>query len=118
MYSEPPVPSRRRNTPAISILSCATVSAGVHFFPPPCFHRQEPRRRQRQGLVVIPPAPGPYLIVRQPRLPFGPLQALFHPVLRLEHPRVLRQGRAQRRIGQQVVVLPRAIPLCLPEHHQ
>ena len=55
MYPERPVPSRRSNTPAISPWNCGTVNAGVHFFPPAGFHRQEPRRHQRQGLVVMPP---------------------------------------------------------------
>src|SRR5262245_64913900 len=116
MYAERPVPNRRRNTPAISSWSCGGVNAGVHFFPPLGFPGQEPRRRQRQRLVVIPSPPGPYFVVRQPRLPFGSLQALLDPVLGLEHPGELPTGGGQRRVGQQVAVLPAAAPLPLLAH--
>src|SRR5260370_7917892 len=93
MYSDLPAPNRRCNTPASSPWSCGTVSAGVHFFPPPRFHRQEPRRQQGQGLVVMPPPPGADLVVRQARLPLAPLQPLLDPVLPLEPPPLLPHPR-------------------------
>jgi len=55
---------------------------------------------------------------RQSSLPLDPLKALLDPVLRLEHQGELRQRGVQRGIRPQVVVLPRAVPLPLPEHHQ
>jgi hypothetical protein len=66
----------------------------------------------------MPTAPGPHFIVRQPRLAFGPLQALLHPMPGLEHPRELRQRQIEHRIAQQVVVFPRPVALLLPEDHQ
>src|SRR5262249_49531369 len=106
-YSARSVLSRRCTTPAISFCTWVTVNAGVHFFPPPCLLRQEPRRAQGRGLVVVPPPPGADLIVPQARLPLGPLQALLHPVLGLEHPGVFPQRRRQAGVAQKVVVLPR-----------
>src|SRR3954452_25130344 len=84
---------------------CRTVSAGVRIFSPPGLLRQEPGRQQRQRLVVVPPYPGAHLVVAQPRLTLGPLQALLDAVLRLEHPRELPQRRRHPGVGQQVVVL-------------
>ena len=40
--------------PAINCLNCGDVNAGVRSFSPPCLPDQEPRRQQRQGLVVMP----------------------------------------------------------------
>ena len=67
---------------------------------------------------MMPTLPRPHLIVRQPRLALGPLQALLDPVLRLEHPRQLRRRRRQRRVGQQIIVLPTAVALALDSFGQ
>ena len=61
--------------------------------------------------MVMPTFPRPHLVVGQARFALGPLQAFFDPVLRLEHPGELRQRGVERRLRQQVVVLPRAVPL-------
>ena len=95
-----------------------TVSAGVRFFPPPGFQRQEPGGDERQGLMMMPPLPGADLVVGQTRFAFGPLQALFDPVLRFEHPREFGPGRVERRVRQQVIMFPTAVTLSLAEHHQ
>src|SRR5262245_64704966 len=100
----------RLSSPAMSTRTCRTVSAGVRIFSPPGFLRQEPGGQQRQGLVVMPTLPGPHLVVGQPRLPLGTLQALLDPVLRLEDPRELPQRVAQHRVAQQVVLLEGAVP--------
>ena len=43
--------------PASNIRTCGTVNAGVHFFSPPGFLRQEPGRQQRQRLMMMPTLP-------------------------------------------------------------
>src|SRR4051812_8346199 len=63
---------------AISPWTCGTVKAGVWIFPPPGLLREEPGGQQRQSLVVVPPLPGADLVVPQPGLPLGPLEALLH----------------------------------------
>src|SRR5437773_11957989 len=96
----------RLSSPASSSRTCGTVVAGVCIFSPPGFLRQEPGRQEGERLMVMPSFPCPYLIVRQPRLTLGTLQAFLDPMLRLEHPRELAQRRAHRRVRQQVVMLP------------
>src|SRR5262245_46978312 len=108
----------RLSSPASSTRTCRTVSAGVRIFSPPGFLRQESGCQQRQGLMVMPPLPCPDLVVGQPRLPLGTLEALLDPAPRLEDPGELRQGAPQHRVGQQVVMLERPVPLLLPEDHQ
>src|SRR5829696_6435116 len=103
-------PSSRFRSRPIACRTCGTVNAGVRFFPPPGFLGEEPRGHQGQGLVVVPPLPGADLVVGQPGLPLGPLQALLDPVLGLEHPGELRQRGVERGVRQQVVVLPGAVP--------
>lgn len=44
--------------------TCGTVSAGVYFFPPPCFPRQEPRGNERERLIMVPALPGADLVSR------------------------------------------------------
>src|SRR5262249_62026273 len=97
----------RLSRPARSTRTCRTVSAGVCIFSPPGFLRQEPGGQKRQGLVVMPTLPGPYLVVGQPRLPLGTLQALLDPVLRLEDPGELPKRLPQPRVAQQECILPR-----------
>ena len=91
--------STRFSSTAIIPRTRGTVSAGDHLFPPPGFPGQEPGGDERQRLVVVPPLPGPHLIVGQARLPLGTLQAFFDAMLGLEHPRELRQLCVQRRVG-------------------
>src|SRR5690348_1520224 len=109
MWAELWLFSLRFSSPAISTCACGSVSAGVLLFPPPGLPRQEPGRQQRQTLMVVPAFPRPDLVVGQPRLPLGPLQAFLHPVLRLEHPGIFVQRGTQRPVGEQVVVLPAAV---------
>ena len=45
--------------------TCGTVSAGVHFFSPPRFLRQEPRGQQGQGLMMMPTLPRANLVLGQ-----------------------------------------------------
>src|SRR5947209_13423371 len=77
--------------PAINCLNCGGVSAGVWIFSPPRLLIQEPRRQQRQGLVMMPSDPVPYLVVGQARLPLGDLEAFLDPLRRLGTARALRQ---------------------------
>src|SRR5205809_8103453 len=97
--------SRRFSNRASSSRTWGTVSAGVRIFSPPGLLRQEPGGQQRKRLVVVPALPGPHLVVGQARLALGTLEALLHPVLRLEHPRELVLGLGPHHVGQQVVVL-------------
>ena len=97
MRAGPSTFSFRCNNKAMTMASCGTVNAGVHFFSPPGFLHQEPRGDQSQRLVMMPALPGPHLVVGQTRLARGPLQALLDPMLGLECPGELRQGRVQRR---------------------
>jgi hypothetical protein len=109
-------PNARRSSRATPPRTCGTVNAGVGFFPPPRLLRQEPRRDQRQRRGMMPPGPRPHLVVPQPRFTLGPPQALFDPLVRVEHPRLLRQRRRQRRVRQEIIVLARPIRLVLTEH--
>ena len=68
--------------------------------------------------MVVPTRPRPYLIISQTCLPLGTPEAFFNPVLSLEHTGELRYLCGQGGIGQQIVVLARAIALSLPEHYQ
>jgi hypothetical protein len=63
--------------PQRSVSATDSPSTPASFFPATCFHCHEPRRHQRQGLMMIPPPPSADFIVRQARFPFGPLQALL-----------------------------------------
>src|ERR1700704_4293665 len=100
-------PQRRLSSTAITTANCGTVNAGVTFFPPTGLTRQEPRGDQRQRLMVVPPGPGPHLVVRQTGLALGPLQALLDTVARLRHTGELGHRRTRRGVGQVVVDLPR-----------
>ena len=83
-------PLARCRISASPIRTCGTVNAGAIFFPPTGLDDQEPRRDHRQRHVVVPTAPVPHLVLAQPRLALGPLQALLDPVLRLRHAGELR----------------------------
>src|SRR5437764_6279696 len=97
--------------PAISCRSCGTVSAGVRIFSPPRLLVQEPRGQQRQGLVMMPRYPIPHLVVGQPRLTLGALEAFFDPMLRLGYTRELRQFDSGVGVRQVVIMLERAVRL-------
>ena len=60
-----------------------TVNAGVYFFSPPLFLRQEPRRQERERLMVMPAKPVANLILRQARVVLRPLQAFGESLLPL-----------------------------------
>ena len=75
-----------------------TVSAGVYFFPPPLFLREEPRGQQRKRLMVVPTDPIANLILGQPSVAFRPAKAFLDPVLSFGHTGEL----AQRRLGRGV----------------
>src|SRR3954465_7809182 len=98
-------PQRRLSSTAITAANCGTVNAGVSFFPPAGLARQEPRGDQRQHLMVVPPGPGPHLVVRQTRLTLGPLEALLDAMSRLRHTGELGHRRVRRGVGQVVVDL-------------
>src|SRR5262249_57100389 len=86
-------PRARCSRAAMHQRSCGTVSAGVHFFPPPGFLRQEPGGDERQGLMMMPATPCSNLVVGQTRFSLGTLQALLDAMLRVEDAGKLRQGR-------------------------
>jgi len=67
---------------------------------------------------MMPTLPRSHLVVGQTRLPLGAPQAILDSVFGLEHPGVGGQLGRQRRVGEQIVVLPTAVPLTLAEHHQ
>ena len=79
------------------VRTLGTVRAGVYFFPPPVFLRQKPRRQQRECLMVMPANPIANLILGQPRIALGPLQALLDPMLGFGHAGKLRQRRFRQR---------------------
>ena len=79
---------------------CGSVIAGVHFFSPSRFRDQEPRRDQRQRLVVMPAAPVADFVVGQAGFTFGATQTFFDAVLGL--------GRASE-LGHQHVLARRDI---------
>ena len=83
--------------PAIKWRSSGVVNAGVRIFSPPRLPIQEPRGQQRQGLTVAPRRPIPHLVVRQPRLALGALEAFLDPVRRLRRPRQFRRRHAWTR---------------------
>src|SRR5437868_14944741 len=53
------------------------VKAGVFFPQPTALQRQEPQGQQRQGHVMVPTNPAPYLVLRQADLAFAFLQHLL-----------------------------------------
>ena len=75
------------------VRTVGTVSAGVYFFPPPAFLRQEPGGQQRKRLMVMPANPIPNLILGQPRIALGPLKTLLDSMLCLGDAGKLAQGR-------------------------
>src|SRR5436190_23870102 len=108
----------RLSSPAISPRTRGRVKAGVWIFSPPGFLGEEPGGQQRQAHVVMPPLPGPHLVVGHPCLALGSLEALLYPVLRLVHPRHLHRRVAGYLVAEQVVVLVRPLCLLLPEDQQ
>ena len=62
---------------------CGTVIAGVHFFPPLGFGHQEPCGDEREHLMMMPAFPVANLVVRQPGLTLGSLDAFFNTVFGL-----------------------------------
>ena len=64
----------RYNSEAMIVRTVGTVNAGVYFFSPPLFLRQEPRRQERERLMVMPAKPVANLILRQPGVNFVDLE--------------------------------------------
>ena len=91
------------------VRTLGTVSAGVYFFSPQVFFRQEPRGQQRKRLMAMPSVPVANLILRKARLAFGPLQAFLDPMFRLGHAGKLRQGRLGRGVRQVITQTVSAI---------
>src|SRR3954471_15743973 len=110
--------SRSSIAPASSCRSCGNVSAAARIFPPPRLLIQEPRGEQGQGLVTMPCGPRPHLIVAQPGLPLGTLEALLDPMRRPAHPRQLLQGRLGIGVGEVIVMLERPVMLPLAGDEQ
>src|SRR5262245_40269197 len=111
-------PRARCSRAAMHQRSCGTVSAGVHFFSPPGFLRQEPGGDEGQSLMMVPASPGSHLVVRQARLSFGTLEAVLDAMLRLEDAGEFGQRGVPSRVRQTVVMLERAVRLPLAEHDQ
>src|SRR5882672_9655709 len=78
--------------------------AGVDFFFTTCFLVEEPRRKERQRLVVMPAWPTADFIIRQARFALAALQAILDAMLRLGHPRKLAEFRSQRSIAEVIIV--------------
>src|SRR5712692_6424319 len=68
--------------------------------------------------MMMPSLPRAHLVVSQARFPLGPLQTFFDAMLRGEDTGEFLQGCCQRRVGQQVIMLPSAVALPLTKHHQ
>ena len=85
--------------------SCGKVRAGVDFFSRPQFAVEIPGGDQGQGLVMIPAAPTPHLIIGQAALAFAALQTLLNAMLRLRHAREFASRGVGCRIAEIVVVL-------------
>src|ERR1017187_3132534 len=79
---------------------CGNVIAGVHFFSPPRFLRQEPRGQQRQRLMMMPTDPGTNLVIGQTRLALGSLQAFLDAMLRVGYAREFLEGRVRGGVGK------------------
>ena len=83
------------------------VNAGTLFFPRPQFTVEIPGGDQRQGLMVVPAAPGADLIVRQTALALATLQAFFDPMFRFGDLRQFATRRIGRSVTEVIVVLYR-----------
>jgi len=82
------------------VRTVGTVSAGVYFFSPPVFLRQEPDGQQRKRLMVMPTDPIANLILGQPRITLRPPKAFLDSMLRFGHAGKLRQSRFGQGIGE------------------
>ena len=87
--------------------SCGNVNAGTDFFPRPQFAVEIPGGDQREGLMVVPAAPGANLIVRQTALALAPLQAFFNAMFRFGDLREFAARRIGRSIAEVIVMLHR-----------
>src|SRR3989304_9186467 len=100
------------------VRTLGTVSAGVYFFPPQVFFRQDPRGQQRKRLMAVPTHPVANLILGKAGLAFGPPQALLDPMLRLGDAGKLRQRRFGRGVRQMIIMLDRSVVLPFPRNHE
>src|SRR6266478_9414531 len=101
------------NSSAIALRICGTVIAGVQFFSPPRFLRQEPRGQQGQRLMMMPSYPRANFIVSQARFAFAAFQTVLDAVRRLRHACEFRQRRVRNSVGKLVVMLEGPVRLLL-----
>ena len=97
---------------------CGRVIAGVHFFSPSRFRRQEPRRDRRRRLVVPPADPIPHLVVGQARFGLRAWQACFDAVFGLRRASEFGRRSVGVRVRQMEVDLrDRAIAVADHDRH-
>ena len=82
-----------------------SVMAGVHCFSPPRFRDQEPRRDQRQRLMVMPAPPVADFVVGQARFALGAVQTFFDAMFGLRGASELGERGFGTRVRQVVVGL-------------
>src|ERR1039458_6342447 len=102
---------RTHSNAARIVRTVGTVKAGVYFFSPSIFQRQEPRRQQRKRLMMMPANPIANLILGEARIALGPPKAFFNPMLRLCNAGELAKRRLERSVRQVVIVFHRSIAL-------
>src|SRR3989304_9172937 len=91
------------------VRTCGTVIAGVDFFSPPGFLREEPGGQERKRLMMMPAMPGANLVIGQAGFALGALQTLLDTMFGLAHARELGQRGVVRRVRQVVVMLGRTV---------